>query len=129
MPENRDQSGADSRHARVGSVFRFLTELVAWVATPWALVSHSVVLAVLSVVVLIGLPTLFATPGDKQTVIVAVPGWATILVLLQIVAAPVSARVAWGPAAGAVVTALAVATVLRERPRWRRLLAPGAAAV
>jgi hypothetical protein len=41
------------------------TGLVARVATPWALASYSWVLAVLSVVVLIGLPTVFSTPGDK----------------------------------------------------------------
>jgi hypothetical protein len=61
---------------------RFATELVAWVATPWALASHAWLLPVLSVVVLIGLPTLFSTPGDKANVIIAVPGWATIALVL-----------------------------------------------
>ncbi|MEU4545951.1 hypothetical protein [Nonomuraea dietziae] len=106
--------------AGIGSALRFATELVAWIATPWALAPHSVPLAVLSVIVLIGLPTLFSTPGDKRHVIVAVPGVVTILlVLLQLVAAVVSSWLAWAPAVAVVVSLLAAAT---ELPRWRRLL-------
>ena len=107
---------------RLASVFRFATELVAWVATPWALAPRSVPLAVLSVVVLIGLPTLFSTPGDKRNVIVAVPGTVTIaLVLLQLVAAVVAAWVAWPAFAAVLVTVLAAVTVVLELPRWRWL--------
>lgn len=106
------------------SVLRFSTELVAWIAAPWALASHSVALAVVSVVVLVGLPTIFATPGDKAQVLVAVPGVVTIfLVVLQLVAAVVSSWVAWPAVVAIVVTVLAAATVVTERPRWRRLAA------
>ncbi|MEU7830402.1 MULTISPECIES: hypothetical protein [unclassified Nonomuraea] len=108
---------------RVASAFRFATELVAWVATPWALAAHSVPLAVLSVVVLIGLPTLFSTPGDKRNVIVAVPGAVTIaLVVLQVVAAVVAAWAAWHVFAAVLVSVLAVVTVVLELPRWRWLV-------
>ncbi|MEV4397121.1 hypothetical protein [Nonomuraea sp. NPDC049607] len=104
-------------------VFRFASELVAWVAMPWALASWSVWAAVLSVVVLIGLPTVFATPGDKRGVVVAVPGFVTVaLVALQLVAAVAAAWVAWHAAVAAVVTVLAVVTVVLELPRWRWLL-------
>lgn len=103
-------------------MFRFATELVAWVATPWALAGYSWPLAVLSVVVLIGLPTCFSTPGDKAKVMVAVPGWVTILlVLLQLVAAAVSSWIAWPLWAAVVVTLLAAVTVVTEQPRWRWL--------
>ncbi|MEV4582167.1 hypothetical protein AB0K16_53960 [Nonomuraea jabiensis] len=108
---------------RVASAFRFATELVAWVATPWALAPHSVPLAVLSVVVLIGLPTLFSTPGDKRNVIVAVPGPVTIaLVLLQLVAAVAAAWAAWPVVVAVAVSVLAVVTAVLELPRWRWLL-------
>ncbi|MEV0998047.1 hypothetical protein [Nonomuraea sp. NPDC050202] len=108
---------------RVASAFRFATELVAWVATPWALASYSVPLAVLSVIVLIGLPTVFSTPGDKRSVIVAVPGVVTILlVALHVVAAVAAAWVAWHAFAAALVSVLAVVTVVMELPRWRWLL-------
>ncbi|NUT11117.1 MAG: hypothetical protein HOQ38_11640 [Nonomuraea sp.] len=108
---------------RFAAAFRFAAELVAWVATPWALASRSVPLAVLSVVVLIGLPTVFATPGDKRNVIVAVPGFVTIaLVVLQLVAAVAASWVAWHAVVAALVSVLAVVTVVLELPRWRWLL-------
>ncbi|MER7541236.1 hypothetical protein ABTX77_41855 [Streptomyces sp. NPDC097704] len=110
---------------RTASALRFATELIAWVATPWALADHSWLLAALSVVVLIGLPTLFSTPGDKNNVIVAVPGWATILlVVLQLAAAVISSWLAWPVWAAVPATALAVATVVTERRRWTWLLSP-----
>ncbi|SEN96235.1 hypothetical protein [Actinacidiphila rubida] len=109
----------------VPSAFRFATELVAWVATPWWLSHTSWVLAALSLVVLIGLPAVFATPGDKAQVIVAVPGWATVLmVLLEVAAAVVSAWALWPVWAAACVSALAAVTLVTEDPRRRRLLTP-----
>ncbi|WP_123666082.1 hypothetical protein [Actinocorallia herbida] len=109
---------------RVASGLRFGTELVAWVGTPWALAGHSWWAAVVSVVVLIGLPTVFATPGDKTQVIVAVPGWVTVLlVLLQLVAAVVSSWVVWPGWVAAGVAVLAVAALCAELSRWRWLLA------
>jgi hypothetical protein len=108
---------------RAASGLRFATELVAWVATPWALAGHSWLLAALSVVALIGLPTLFSTPGDKANVIIAVPGRITILlVLLQLAAAVVSSWLAWSAWAAVSVTLLAAATLVTERRRWRRLI-------
>lgn len=111
-----------SPDSRLGSGLRFATELVAWVATPWALWPHSVLLAIGSVVVLIGLPTIFQTPGDKARVVVAVPGVVTILlVLMQLVAAVVASWIAWPLVVAVVVTVLAVACVVTEQPRWRWL--------
>ena len=108
---------------RAASALRFATELVAWVATPWALAGHSWLLAALSVAALIGLPTLFSTPGDKANVIIAVPGWTTILlVLLQLAAAVVSSWLAWPAWAAFSVTLLATATLVTERRRWRWLI-------
>ncbi|MEU1226175.1 hypothetical protein [Streptomyces sp. NPDC005828] len=117
--------GADSGRPddRTASALRFATELIAWVATPWALADRSWLLAALSVVVLIGLPTLFSTPGDKNNVIVAVPGWVTILlVLLQLAAAVTSSWLTWPVWAAVPATALAAATVVTERRRWTWLL-------
>ncbi|BFV60980.1 hypothetical protein KCMC57_up60840 [Kitasatospora sp. CMC57] len=108
---------------RAASALRFAVELIAWVATPWALAGHSWLLAVLSVAVLIGLPTCFSTPGDKAQVIIAVPGWVTILlVLLQLAAAVASSWLAWPAWAAVPVTVLATATLVTENRRWRWLL-------
>ena len=110
----------------VPSAVRFATELVAWVATPWALWSRSWLLSVLALVVLIGLPAVFATPGDKDKVIVAVPGWVTIVfVLLELGAAVASAWWLWPVWAAVPVTLLAAASLVTERPRWRWLLTGG----
>jgi hypothetical protein len=108
---------------RVPSALRFSTELVAWIGVPWALSGHSWPLAVLSLVVLIGLPSVFTTPGDKAHVLVAVPGWVTILlVLLQIAGALVAAWWIMPLWAAVPVSVLAVATLVAERPRWTWLL-------
>lgn len=112
-----------SPDSRLASVLRFTTELIAWVATPWALAPHSIALAVAAVVVLIGLPAIFQTPGDKPRVIVAVPGVVTILmVVVQLGAAVAAAWIAWPMVVAIAVTVLALACVVTEQPRWRWLL-------
>ncbi|KAF5999613.1 hypothetical protein [Streptomyces sp. WAC00263] len=108
---------------RIASVLRFTAELVAWVATPWALSKYSWLLAVLAVVVLIGLPTVFSTPGDKAQVIIPVSGTVTILlVLLQLTAAATAAWLAWPICAAVLVSLLVAATLVTERQRWQWLL-------
>ena len=107
----------------VASALRFATEIVAWVATPWALAGYSVPLAVASVVVLIALPTVFATPGDKARVVVPVPGYVTVaLVVVHMVAAIAASWFAWPRAVTALVAVLVAASVVAELPRWRWLL-------
>jgi hypothetical protein len=108
------------------SALRFLTELVAWIATPWALWSVSRPLAIVAVIILIGLPTVFATPGDKRQVIVPVAGHVTVaLVVLQMVAAVVSSWFAWHPAIAACVSVLVAVSVVTEWPRWSWLVSVG----
>ena len=107
---------------------RFLAELVAMVATPWALWPHSIPLAVVSVVILIGLPTVFSTPGDRPggDGPVAVPGAVTILiVLLHLTAATMSAWAIWPWWIALAVTALCLAVIGTEQTRWRALTRPG----
>lgn len=124
--DRQTRRSTDRPDERAASVLRFATELIAWVATPWALASYSWVLSVLSVVVLIGLPTVFSTPGDKNQVIVPVPGPVTILlVLLQLAAAVTAAWAVWPVWAAVGVSVLAAVTVVTERGRWQRLLRRG----
>ncbi|MER7544620.1 hypothetical protein [Actinomadura sp.] len=119
----RTSPGGAAPDGRTASALRFLAELIAWIATPWALAPHSVPLAVASVVVLIGLPTVFSTPGDKARTVVAVPGIVTIaLVLLQLAAAVAASWAAWPAPVAIVVTALCLGVVVLEQPRWRWLL-------
>ncbi|GAA4226045.1 hypothetical protein GCM10023075_25380 [Streptosporangium album] len=122
MSNQRTGPGGEAPDSRPASILRFSTELVAWVATPWALWSFSVPVALLSVVVLIGLPTVFTTPGDKAHGMIPVPGTATIaLVLMQLVAAVVSSWAAWLTPIAVAVSVLAAACVITEIPRWRWL--------
>lgn len=118
---------------RAPSVLRVASQLVAWVATPWALGPHSWLLATASVMVLIGLPTLFSTPGDTGDVIgdviIEVSGPITILLLLlELAAAVVSSWLAWPLWAAGLAALLVAATVVTERPRWKRLMAMESAA-
>lgn len=116
-----ERPAADVRLDR-SSVLRFAAEVVAWVATPWALASHSPVLAGVVLLLLIGLPAVFATPGDKVQVLVAVPGYVTVgFVVLQLFAAVTAAWAAWPLPVALLVWVLVLATVHAELPRWRRL--------
>ena len=112
-------------HDNVRGGLRFLAELIAMTATPWALWNHSIVLAIASVVILIGLPAIFSTPGDRPggDGPVAVPGVVTaLIVLLHLVAATVSAWVIWPWWVAVAVTALCVTVVGTEQVRWRALM-------
>ncbi|MBO9050864.1 hypothetical protein [Curtobacterium flaccumfaciens] len=107
---------------------RFLAELVAWVAVPWALWPHSPVLAIAAVLVLVVPPAVFGTPGDRPggDPPVTAPGAVTIAsVLAHLVGAVAAAWVLWPMAVAIAVTALCVAAVASEQPRWRALVGRG----
>ncbi len=102
---------------------RFVVEIVAWVAAPWALASRSIALAVVAVVVLIGVPAVCGTPGAKaQRPLVPVPGRVSIVLELALyVVAVVASWAAWPPPAAIAVTVLAVGAAALQVPRWRWL--------
>ncbi|WP_449336859.1 hypothetical protein [Streptomyces griseus] len=109
-------------HDPVRGGLRFAVEMTAWVCTPWALWSYFVPLANGVVLLLIGLPALFGTPGNRPggDPPVAVPGIDTIaLVVLQAVAAAASAWALWGTWVATSVTALCLILPLTKLPRWR----------
>jgi hypothetical protein len=96
--------------------------MVAWVATPWALATHSPLLAGVALLLLIGLPTVFVTPGDRVKVLVPVPGAVAVgLNIVQLFAAVVSAWAAWPVPVALLVWLLVIVTIYAELPRWRRL--------
>ena len=123
-PEQRRGRPAAAADPLYVSSPRFLVELIAWVATPWALVPHSIVLAIVADAILIGLPTIFGMPGaKKQRNPIAVSGIPAIAIeLLQSVAACVAAFAAWPePLAWCVLALVGVAAFL-QRKRWRWML-------
>jgi hypothetical protein len=98
---------------------RFLVELIAWVAGPWAMGQWlGPWVAVLTLLVLVGLPAVFSVSGDKHQVIVAIPGSMRFFLELNLgVVAAIAAWYAW-PAAAAVVATVVV--VLAQATGWRR---------
>jgi hypothetical protein len=115
----------DAVDSPLASATRFLSELTAWVAAPWAASRLSVILAVAVLVVLVALPAAFNVPGDKHKVGGrAVSGPVRIGIELLLFAAGVAGAAwawpGWAAAAGAVLVVVAAAANL---PRWRWLIA------
>jgi hypothetical protein len=73
--------------------------------------------------VLIGLPAVFFTTGDKRQVVVATPGPARVLIelLLHFVAA-VASWLLWPPVAAVSATMIVAAAIATGLPRLRWLL-------
>ena len=108
------------------SATRFGIEIVAWVAGPWAVADAvgSWWPAPLALIVLVGLPALFNTPGDKTTTGIATPGPVRIAIeMLLLVTAVGSALLVWPVWAAVVVMALGVALLFTGMPRYRWLAA------
>ncbi|MGA4541463.1 hypothetical protein ACPA54_15885 [Uniformispora flossi] len=107
---------------RLPSAFRFLTEIAAWVALPWAIADTSIVLGVFVGLMMVAVPTVFATPGDKRQVLVPVSGKVTIaLVAAHILAALYGSWSAWPVWPAVPTTVVALMTIVTEMPRWRWL--------
>lgn len=107
---------------RPGAALRLVAEVVAWIAVPWALWKVSEEWALAAVVLLISLPIVFTTPGDRGNQMVPVPGGFTIAIdALVFLAAVVAAWVAWPAVAAFAVSVLVVAAIAAQWRRWRWL--------
>ncbi|MBQ12162.1 MAG: hypothetical protein CMJ45_11510 [Planctomyces sp.] len=114
----------------LSSGLRFLVEVIAWVSGPWAAGQLSVWLIVPALIVLMGLPSVFSTRGDKRQIIVATPG--PLRVLLEIVLHVVAIAGAWlvWPAWAAIAATLCVLLAIAlgvPRTKWLLRGAPSAA--
>jgi hypothetical protein len=107
---------------------RVLVEAVAWVAGAWATGQWlGLWAALIALVVLIGAPAVFSTPGDKEKVIVEVPG--VVRVLIEIDLSTVAVVAMWylfGVVGGVFTLAIAIATQMVgwRRARWLLVGAP-----
>ena len=103
----------------VSGGLRFLVELIAWVAGPWAAGKLLGVWAAgIALVVLMVLPAVFSTPGDKQQVIIPTPGPIRFTLELDLgLVAVISAWYAWPTGAAVAAT---VVVVLAQLTGWRR---------
>ena len=107
----------------VTSGLRFLVEIFAWVSGPWAAVQLSIWLAVPALVVLVGLPSVFSTRGDKKQVIVPTPGPLRLLLELGLHGVAVAGSwIVWPTWVAAVATLVVIAALLVGFPRSKWLL-------
>lgn len=119
-----DSPGISPYDTVASSSLRFVVELVAWVVGPWAVASSTGTAwtAVPTAAVLIGLSSIFSTPGDKNNVIVPTPGPLRLAIeLFTIAVAVIGAWIAWPQWAAVIVTGLALADVVAGIPRTRWL--------
>ncbi len=72
MPQHTDFS--HPYDTRLSSSLRFVSELIAWVAGPWAISTISAWLVVPALALLVGLPSIFSTRNDKRQVVGSTPG-------------------------------------------------------
>ena len=107
----------------ISSALRFLSELIAWIAGPWAAANYSNWLVLPVLILLVGLPSVFSTTNDKKTVVVPIPG--PIRVVLEFFlfsVAAVAPWYVWSPTISAVTAGIVVATILAGAPRIGWLL-------
>ena len=103
---------------------RFLIEIVAWVTGPWAAaeILGSWLVAVPVAAVLLVLPAMLSTPGDKRKIVVATPGRLRVGIELLLVAVAVAASAVVLPTwSWYAVLALALAVVITNIPRLKWL--------
>jgi len=107
----------------LSSGLRFLTEILGWVACTLAAYNQSVWLAIPALIILVGLPTVFSTPGDKKQVIVATPGpLRLILEIVLFVLFVVCAWAVWPTWMAIITTVVVVAAFVTGLPRAKWLL-------
>ena len=116
----------DNHDTASSSSTRFLIELAAWVAGPWAAASlaGSRWVAVPVALVLVAVPAVFSTPGDKNQIVVPTPGPTRVLIeVVLLVAAIGAAALVWPWWAALIVALVGIAMLVTGRNRLRWLLA------
>lgn len=99
--------------------------MLAWVAGPWAAteIVGTWMAAIPTLAVLVALPGIFSTVGDKRHVVVAVSGRVRFSIELLLVGIAVySAFLIWEVAGGTIVAIIAAAMLITGIPRNRWLL-------
>ena len=114
----------------VSAGLRFSVEILAWIAGPWAVTEVTFWLWPPAALLLIGLPAVFSTRGDKRQVLVPTPGPVRVLIEVLLHAVAIwGAWIAWPPLVAAPATLVVAAALATGFPRLLWLLrgAPTAA--
>jgi hypothetical protein len=102
---------------------RFVVEIIAWIAGPWAAAGAGIWLAVPAALILIGLPAIFSTKGDKRQVFVATPGPVRVLIELLLHAVAIAGPwTVWPPWLAVVATVVVAVALVAGLPRLGWLL-------
>ena len=106
---------------------RFAMELIAWSAGPWAAAAISIWLVAPVLAILIALPAIFSTAGDKRKIVVPTPGFLRVaievLLLIVAIAAPWTVWPIWLAIPTTLVALMAFVLGFR-RTRWLLIGAP-----
>lgn len=107
---------------------RFATELIAWIAAPWAAWSlFGPIAGIGALIVLAALPAIFSTPGDKNTIIVATPGPIRIGIELFLhIVALIAPFLVWPRLVGVIAVVVVMGALITGIPRlvWMARGAP-----
>ncbi len=96
-----------------------MSELIAWIAGPWAVGLLSNWLVVPSLVLLVGLPAVFSTRNDKRQIIVSTAGPVRVgIELLLYSVAAVAPWFVWPATASGLAVGIVVASVGTGIPRF-----------
>ena len=127
---NRQSAFSHPFDTPVSAGLRFFVEVIAWVAGPWAAAQLSPWLIVPVLILLVGLPAIFSTPGDKKQIVVATPGPLRVILELGLhavaIAAPWVIWPVWLAGAATFVVAAALAAGI-PRTLWLLRGAPAPA--
>ena len=109
---------------KISASTRFAIEIAAWVAGPWAAaeLTGSWLATIPVLAILVALPGVFSTTGDKRHVVVAVPGRIRLFIeILLTVVAIYSSLVVWTCIGAIIVAVIALAMFVAGAPRARWL--------
>jgi hypothetical protein len=107
----------------VSAGLRFLTELIAWIAGPWAVTLVSSWLLLPAIILLVGLPAVFSTTNDKHKVIVPTPGPVRVGIEMFLYAVAIIAPwFVWSTIASVIATGVVIAALVTGIPRMKWLL-------
>ncbi|MBT3863647.1 MAG: hypothetical protein HOF71_08095 [Chloroflexi bacterium] len=106
---------------------RFAIELVAWIVGSWAAadLTGSWLATIPALAILVALPGVFSTTGDKLHVVVAVPGRIRFAIEV-LLAAIASALLAWTYIGAILIAIIAVVMFVTGAPRAKWLLSNSA---
>lgn len=106
---------------------RFVVEVLAWVLGPWAVGSRAGWAAAwVAAVLLVLVPAIFSTEGDKNHTVVAIPG--PVRVPVEVVlfgVAAVAPHEVLSPGTAAFTSVVVALAAIVQAPRWARLARDG----